>query len=159
MRDGQGFIANDRPIEASDQPVHACIEWQMKIIQKKLLQIDPPISQILSRIIQGWNKVSGETLVFPPFDHCDDLVIIVDDQGILRPIESELMDGRADLGGKCKIGGCRILVFDNHSHFVKNVALPDTPEKWARKPVGDDQQLIAGQKFRYLADAVANDVL
>ena len=131
----------------------------MKFLFQKSFYISPPVAEVLSPKVKGGNELVEIALIIFARGFNQDLMLMIREQGILRPVNPELMQRRVDLGRKGEISRCPMAVGYDYTEFIDNVGFPDTFKKAAGKSQRNHRYLFIGQIFDNFADSVADYVL
>ena len=159
MREGQGRFADEGIVERGDERFQPGVIRQMEVFFQEFAEVFAEIAEVLPCVSEWRDKVFQIALVVFVDDFDEDLMIVVDNQGIFGAIQPELMRRGTDLGREGEVGGRLVLVPDDNPHLVDDPLFSYILQEGTREPMGDHLRPVAGQELRYLADPMADDLL
>src|SRR5258708_21326821 len=131
----------------------------MEVASQKSSQIRAKISEVLPGEAYRRDKFLSVADIPLPAKPDEGLLILIQNQAILLPIDAELVESRPHLRGKGEIGGGAFFVTDDHSQFIDDFAFAPALERRPGEPASDHLGRAAGQELRAPADALAVDVV
>src|ERR1051326_1641598 len=87
------------------------------------------------------------------------LLILIENQTVLRAIDTKLMNRGTHLRGESEVSRGARLFGDDDSHLVDDLAFAQALKKRTGEPMRNYPRRIAGQKLRDPGDAVTYDIL
>src|SRR5579864_818482 len=110
----------------------------MEVAGQKRSQIRAEISEVLPREANRRDEFLSITGISLSVKPDEGLLILIQNQAILLPIDAELMESRSHLRRKGKIGGGAFFVTDDHSQFIDDFAFTPAPKSRAGEPASDN---------------------
>src|SRR5215468_2153890 len=107
----------------------------MEVASQKSSQIRAEISEVLLGEANRRDKFFSVADVPLPAKSDEGLLILIQNQTILLPIDAELMESRSHLRRKRKVGGGAFLVADDDSQFIDDFPFASALESRAGEPV------------------------
>ena len=159
MRERHRRFACEGIVERCNKGLQASVVRQVEVSLQESTEVLAEIAEVLLCVAERRDEVSQVALIIFVDDLDEDLMIVVDDQGILAAIEPKLMRRGTDLGRENEVGGRLSLVPDEDPDLVDDPFFSDALQEGTRESVGDHFGPVAGQELRDLADPVADDIL
>src|SRR6267143_7284204 len=100
------------------------------------------------------NELLGVALESSAAQLDQDFMILVEDQAVLRTVDSQFVNQRPHLCRESEIGGHSPLFTDDDPNFIHDFAFAYLLETRAHKPIRDHIGRIAGQKFCNSGDSM-----
>src|SRR5215469_12956153 len=147
----------DGPVERFDQVFHTRLH--MEVSGQKSSQIRAEISEVLLGQANRRDKFLSVADISLPAKPDEGLLILIQNQAILLPIDAELMESRSHLRRKSKIGGGAFFVTDDHSQLIDDFAFAPALKSRTGEPKSDHLRRVTGQELRNSGDAMADNIV